>query len=221
MFYICSHLARERRKYELEQAHAPSRRAVEQLELKLGMDWRPPAVRELFFFSVMPDHEAAARITALGRNLTRRHGLSGRLHPADRLHVSLLGFRVHGRDELITLAAKVGAMTRASPFDVVLSTALSFGTAPLRPLVLRCGGGSEIALKELQAALFDVAQAKLGLRRRSSFVPHLTLAYREPAIPITRLDDPITWPARELVLVRSEQGRGRYSYIGRWPLRRQ
>lgn len=171
---------------------------------------------------VMPDREAAARITALARNLTRRHGLSGRLHPADRLHVSLLGFRLDARErnELVALAAQVGAATRASSFDVVLSTALSFGTAPLRPLVLRCGGGSDLALTELQAALFDVAQAKLGLRPRSSFVPHLTLAYREPAIPVTRLDDPITWPARELVLVRSEQGRGRYSYVGRWPLRR-
>jgi hypothetical protein len=45
------------------------------------------------------------------------------------------------------------------------------------------------------------------------------LAYREPAIPVTRLDDPVTWPARELALKRSQQGRGRYSYIGRWPLR--
>ena len=79
--------------------------------------------------------------------------------------------------------------------------------------------GDLTALTELQAALFDVAQAKLGLRPRSSFVPHLTLAYREPAIPVTRLDHPITWPARELALVRSQQGRGRYSYIGRWPLR--
>lgn len=201
---------------------APAHQAAEQLELKLDVDWRPPAVRELLLFMVMPDREATARITALARNLTRRHGLSGRLHSADRLHVSLLGFRLDARerDELVALAAQVGAATRASSFDVVLSTALSFGTAPLRPLVLRCGGGSDLALTELQAALFDVAQAKLGLRGRSSFVPHLTLAYREPAIPVTRLDDPITWPARELVLVRSEQGRGRYNYIGRWPLRR-
>ena len=194
---------------------------AEQLELDLGVGWRIRTVREILFFAIMPDAEAAARIGALGRDITQRYGLSGRLHAPDRLHVSLLGFQLdaHGRDELIALAKQIGAGATASCFDVTLTRALSFGRAPLRPLVLCCSEESAASLATLQANLFQAADEHgLGLRGRSGFEPHLTLAYREPRIPDTILADAISWPARELVLVYSEQGRGRYRSIGRWPL---
>lgn len=177
------------------------------------MVWQ--GAREVLFFGILPDAAAAAQMTMLGRDL----GPGERLCPAHRLHLSLLGFQLDAgwRDTLLAVARRVGAGIATGPFDVVLPTACSFANGG--PLVLRCAPAATGILTRLKDGLVSAAAANgLNLRGRSGFTPHVTLAYRAAAIAVTTLDEPIAWRAREVVLIRSERGRGRYTYVDRWPL---
>lgn len=189
-----------------ERGHAPARR-----------------VRDAVFFATLPDRETALRLVAVGRALRRRYALGGPLLPAMRLHVTVLGFDVScvGLEACVESARRIGATVRRAPFPVILEGAMSFGGGGNRAQVLRCSQGSEAALTGLYDRLRDVTDhlglSRLGIRER--FVPHLTLAYDHRAIPETALEAPIGWLANELVLIRSEQGLGRYTRIDRWPFR--
>ncbi len=182
------------------------------------MDMVMQGMREVLFFGILPDAAAAAQMTGLGRDLVN----GDRLCPADRLHLSLLGFQldVRRRDTLLAIARRVGAAIATDKFDVVLPKACSFARREASgPLVLRCAPAATEVLTRLKDGLINAAAANgLNLRGPSRFTPHVTLAYRAAAITETPLDEPIAWRAREVVLIRSEQGRGRYTYVDRWPL---
>jgi len=186
-----------------------------QLELFDG----PPS-RDVAFFAIQPPQDVAARLAGVGRTISRRHGLTGSRHRPERLHISLWGTWLHPRWS-VALAAEMGAVGAQAAwpaFDVVLTHATSCGRHGRRPLVLTCGDGTAAALEGLHDRLFDAAAARgLQLRRRA-YVPHLTLGYERAAAPDTCLDEPVIWSARELVLIRSEQGRGRHILLGSWPL---
>ena len=53
---------------------------------------------------------------------------------------------------------------------------------------------------------------------RGSFKPHVTMLYDRQLVPKTKIDRPICWQVKELVLVLSHQGLTRHDYIARWPL---
>jgi 2'-5' RNA ligase len=74
------------------------------------------------------------------------------------------------------------------------------------------------ALLQLQAKLVArLAERGFALEERP-FTPHVTLA-RRIRRPVARAAiEAIAWEARELTLVRSESGTGRYTIIKRWPL---
>lgn len=186
-----------------------------QLELFGG-----PSSRDVAFFAIMPPLEVAARLRWLGGDLSRRHGLAGPRHLAERLHISLWGTWLHPRwrGALAASMLAVGAQAAWPAFEVALTRMQSFGRQGKRPLVLRCGDGTSAALEGLHDRLFDMASANgLQLNRRI-YAPHLTLGYGDAAAPDVLLDEPIVWMARELVLIHSERGRGRYTALGRWPL---
>lgn len=186
-----------------------------QLELFDG-----PPLRDVAFFAILPPSEVAARLAGFGKTFSRRHGLVGSRHRPERLHISLWGTWLHPRWSAVLAAemTAVGARAAWPAFDVLLTRATSFGQHGRRPLVLTCGDGTAAALEGLHDRLFDAAAARgLQLRRRA-YVPHLTLGYDRAAAPETLLDEPVVWTARELVLIHSERGQGRYTTLGCWPL---
>ncbi|WP_332769451.1 2'-5' RNA ligase family protein [Phenylobacterium sp.] len=178
---------------------------------------RSQARREALYFAVLPDAEAAVRIAELETGLRRRLGRTWRPCARARLHLSLLGVAAGSlaRDTVLAAATRIGAAVAFPSFEVVFTGAASFGGASV---VLACSEGSAAALTGLRDRLKDAGD-DIGLRLGArAFTPHLTVAYDETPIPETMLDPPIRWPAREIVLVSSEQGRGRHTHLGRWPL---
>lgn len=194
-----------------------------QLRFDFGEPSPPRPVREALFFAVLPEGEAARGLVEVGRTLCRRFGVRGVVQPAARLHVTLLGFRV---DESslgagIAVARRIGDAVAAPSFAAAFEGAMSFGSHDRPALVLRCGQGGEAGLTGLRDRLRD-ASDNLGVTRSGvdeGFAPHLTLVYDSGRIPEVALDTPIPWMAHELVLIRSEQGLGRHTLLGRWPLR--
>src|SRR5207244_2872356 len=73
-------------------------------------------------------------------------------------------------------------------------------------------------LTALQSTLVLALAARGFAPDERSFAPHVTLARAivrpAPRAPTTA----IAWRVRELTLVRSETGTGRYAVMGRWPL---
>jgi 2'-5' RNA ligase len=179
-----------------------------------------PAWRDVLYFAVLPDPETASRLHRLALTLCARHGLSARPRPAPLLHVSLIGVGEGADPGRIARLRHIGERVSRPDFDIVMGIALSFGKGVRKPLVLRCSSGSAAALAGLKDAIEDTAAGLgVGFRGRSGFEPHLTLAYDPVAIPETEFDEPIRWRARELVLMLSQQGRGRHIHLDRWPLR--
>jgi 2'-5' RNA ligase len=121
--------------------------------------------------------------------------------------------------EGIAVAQQIGGAITDPPFEVISSKAMSFGAGRKRPLVLGCSDGAAAALTGLRDRLCDHAEAAGFHVGGSSFTPHMTLAYGGKAIPDTVLDEPVRWPARELVLVCSLQGLSKYIVMGRWAFR--
>lgn len=180
---------------------------------------RPPS-RDMAFFAIMPPPDVAERLKGLGGDVSRRHGLTGPRHRAERLHISLWGTWLHPRWSRALAAAmmEVGAQAPWPTFEIALTRMQSFGRRGRRPLVLRCGDGAAAALAGLHDRLFDAATAQgLQLKRRA-YEPHLTLGYDDSAGPDIVLEEPVVWTARELLLIHSEQGRGRYTMLRRWSL---
>lgn len=56
-----------------------------------------------------------------------------------------------------------------------------------------------------------------GLRSSDHFVPHMTLAYDQKFIPRQPID-PISFGAREFILIHSLRGLTVYKDLDRWPL---
>jgi 2'-5' RNA ligase len=74
---------------------------------------------------------------------------------------------------------------------------------------------------ELAASIDDeMRRCGLGtanLKAAAPFVPHMTLAYDQKHIRPVPVE-PITFTAREFVLIHSLKGLGIYRFLGRWPL---
>lgn len=173
------------------------------------------------FFALLPDAAAIARIEKLVRNLQSEFGLKGKPLGAKRLHVTLHvvgdfpGFPQELADASVRVAQSVSAM---SPFKLVLDRVGSFSRkAHNMPLVL-LGGDGLANVRTLQQALVDaMTQARLSCGG-GPYTPHLTLLYDDRHVA-ARPIEPITWTAREFVLVRSLIGQGRHEPLAHVKLR--
>jgi 2'-5' RNA ligase len=86
------------------------------------------------------------------------------------------------------------------------------------PLVL-LGEDGLVTVEALQHALsLAMAQIGLGHGGREHYTPHLTLLYDDRHVAVRPIE-PITWTAREFVLVRSLIGQSRHEVLARLPLR--
>jgi 2'-5' RNA ligase len=210
-----------------------SRGAAEQLPLDLGMGigMRPPrrpqrsiARREgrgNVFFAIKPDPATAEQMVSIGDAVRDRYALSGSLRPAKVLHASVvrLGWVLDLPTEATALAVRAGEMIRDAAFSVTFDRASTFGGTIDFPIVLRGRDGID-AFKRLRRSL-DSAMKAVGLNvpMPSAFTPHVTLMYSREPVPDMVLSDPVTWTARELVLVLSRFGETRHDHIDHWPLR--
>lgn len=175
---------------------------------------------EVVFFALKPPRPETLALTRLGSDIARDEGLTAHFHPPHRLHLSLLGWRLDDRtrEQSIALGRELGRRIVWPTFQVILSAAMSFGRSGSRPLVLCSSPGTAWALTGLHDRLLETAAALgLGLRGRTAFEPHVTLAYSRAAIAERFLHTPIGWTAKDLVLILSQQGRGRHIELGRWP----
>jgi 2'-5' RNA ligase len=81
------------------------------------------------------------------------------------------------------------------------------------------GGAGVAALqrfaRDLRLALEGTEAAS---RHERPFTPHVTLLYDAACVDETTVE-PISWTAREFVLVNSLIGQGKHVTLGRWPLR--
>ena len=178
-----------------------------------------PAPSHAFFFALKPDARAVAQLLALGRRLREKHGLTGRLFAAERLHVTLHYFgRFATLDEaLVERLIHAGDGVHAEPFEVRFDHVGSFGRPSNAPLVMRMAedaSGIKAMHERLTSAL---VQAGIATRLENRFVPHLTLLYDDKSLPEHEVD-PVDWTADFFDLVHSETGRG-HRVLHRWPLR--
>lgn len=172
------------------------------------------------FFAIFPDAQAATCIARLAQRLRSERGLRGRPLATDRFHITLhhLGDFVGLPKDLIVLAGKAAKNVQAPPFDVTFDRAMSFsGRVSSRPFVLS-GGEGVAALVAFQRDL-GLSMCKAGLRKQVErrFTPHVTLLYDDRMVAAQALS-PVSWIAREFVLVHSLLGRTQHVPLERWAL---
>lgn len=178
-----------------------------------------PARAERLFFCIRPPADVARAAHALGRHLTQ----APRLAP-ERLHLSLFLVADENRlaPTLLHAAIEAGRRIHAAPFDIALSTAMSFdplGPNRRHPLVLI---PDNRRLLDLRSELV-LAATDCGINTRQSawdddLVPHMTLAYAaEPLAP--RAIDLLHFRAEEFVLLHSRRGFAQHIEKGRWRLK--
>jgi len=175
-----------------------------------------PQVDSLFF-AVLPNVEAAARLSELRARIAGRHSLGGSPVTADRLHVTLkLVGNYAGLPASAVEAAKLAASTvSVAPFAITFSHVTSFGGGAM---VLRGGEGTD-ELVALGDAI-GVAMIKAGLKPASgqSKTPHMTLLYDRASTVPEEPVEPLRWTAREFVLIHSRVGLTDHKALARWPL---
>lgn len=174
--------------------------------------WREATDR--LFFAVRPDLETAARIAERTMRWRADHGLTGKPLKPEHLHVTL--FHVGDDDtpppaELIDALTKRAAAVTMPAFRVEFDRVMSFGGGAF---VL---GGDDrlIGLHILQQRLSDALDASPGPARR--FEPHVTLL-RDVRRIAEQPIEPISWTAREVVLVHSLLGQTIHRDLVRLPL---
>ncbi len=139
--------------------------------------------------------------------------------PASRLHLSLnfVGtFRGPPTRSVMEKAASLAAKVAMRPFAVTLNQVESW-KGELHPLVL-LGDEGVIGVQLLHAAIHKALVAgTMAPRREPELWPHVSLLW-DKAQPPREFVEPITWMAREFVLLDSPYGEGRHEVLGRWPL---
>ena len=172
------------------------------------------------FLALQPDAPAVQQIAGLTADARRLHGLSGKPISAERMHMSLnfVGdFRGPPPRAVIDKAKKVvSGLTGGRPFLIALNRMESWKGDP-HPLVLT-GEDGVIGVEELHADLHKaLAVAGMAPRREPQITPHITLLYDRREAPGAFIE-PVSWKAREFVLLDTVVGEGRHEVLGRWPL---
>ncbi len=166
---------------------------------------------ENLFLALLLDpalHEAVTRRVRLS---ARKHDFTGMPVAAERLHISLLNFSPY-RESLATKVNAIAAAVRFPPFEITLDAAMSFRIAgrDRQPFVLTGERGVE-GIRAFHRTLYDwfFGDDFIG-RKPPRITPHLTLLRDRQVVPKHALERPLSWTARDFVLVRSYVGQSRY-----------
>ncbi|MEJ0024472.1 MAG: 2'-5' RNA ligase family protein [Rhizomicrobium sp.] len=171
------------------------------------------------FLALVPDGAIAARVAALAQGLKRAHRFTGRPIKPEHLHVTLFSL---GDWEVLppSIPARAGDAledVQAPSFVVTFDRAVSFRSDGNYPFVL-LAGENRAPLKAMRASLgAALSRHKLGRFARGPFTPHMTLLYDARAADEAPIA-PISWTARDIVLVHSLVGRTRHVHLVRRPL---
>lgn len=177
-----------------------------------------PPVTSRLFFALFPDADIAAELVAFATAARERLGLRGKPTVADLLHVTVgyLGTFKPMPVELIAAARVAADRLVSESVPVEFDTLGSFESRRHRyPLVLR--GGDNGPLRLLHRQLTESLLATRAITGAEPFEPHLALL-RDRTLVAAEAVAPVRWTARELVLVHSLPGEGRYDALQRWPL---
>lgn len=143
--------------------------------------------------------------------------LAGRLappgsqrRPESVLHTTLVLVGVYD-PRAVSRAIQIGDLMRGAAFRLVFDRLERFGNGAV---VLGCAETPD-AFLELRRQLTQAARS-LGKDVMGGQRPHLTVAYGGPAFEPIRLDEPLVWEAREVLLVRSLHGKAIHKQLGRW-----
>lgn len=180
------------------------------------------------FFALWPDDTARAKLHAEAGRLRQR--LGGRATHPDTLHLTLV-FIGDVRDDQIETMKQAASQVASAPIDI------SFD-------ILGCWRHNHIAYRGMRAAPKALLQlveqlssclVRAGIRFDARpYKPHITLVRKADCALFGNLAEsardgeenenptlePIRWPARDFVLVKSSlRAEGaRYEQLGRWPL---
>jgi len=198
--------------------------------MQFSMDLEPPRPkwpaktrepgRNSLFFAVLPEPDIAERIVELATKLRAGHGLSGRLIPASRLHVTAAPIADYAAllEYDVSAAMRAAESVRAKPFDMAFNRMQTIEEEDNQPLVLRCGDGAA-AFRQLRKALLTALRANdYDAQAPAADTPYITLLHDRRALDEIFLDEPIGWTVREFALVYSVYGEGRHMQLGRWSL---
>jgi 2'-5' RNA ligase len=174
--------------------------------------------RHRLFFALVPPPAVLADIGLVADALRQQQAARGRPVGSEQWHLTLAFLGDFAEADAPERARRAGeeAAACAQPFDVVLDRIGSFPGA--RPPWFLTGDAAPIL--PLQSRLVAALQAA-GLEPKDAgrvFVPHVTLLRNAhgplPPTPIA----PISWPAREFVLIDSGSAERGYVTLQRWPL---
>jgi len=167
------------------------------------------------FFAVIPDEETIKTIAVLRRKFREEGGISGKEVRLEHLHVTLW----HVGDDFFPPPPElIAALVRRAGYVEMPSFQISFTRAE------RLGGGAFVLCGDEGVAGLEMLSTRLrdvlippGVKKRRPFVPHMTLLRSETMLPPQEIE-PITWTAREIVLVHSLLGRTTHRHLARLSL---
>ncbi|WP_232375782.1 2'-5' RNA ligase family protein [Mesorhizobium comanense] len=183
--------------------------------------WRPKQP-ERVFYALFLQQKDYSRFADCQSRLCGQCEITGSRLLYHRFHVSLqhVGDYKRLREKIIFAAARSGRRIVMSEFEVTFRHFRSFPGRPAtrgrpakHPFVLLADDGP---VCELSRKL-GVEMLREGLKASNGFVPHLTLAYDQKIIPQQPVG-PISFIARQFVLVHSLRGLKKYVFPECWPL---
>jgi 2'-5' RNA ligase len=187
-------------------------------QLSFG-EFEAEAVDKLFL-AMRPDACAADAVEEIKQSLCSQYGLTGTAVHRARLHITLhhLGTYSGIPRHILERAHEAAAMMNASPFQIAMGQIGSFSRRQETSPIVLSDGKAPSTLRDFHGELRG-ALARAGIRKsiRKSFTPHMTLIYSGQRIARTAIP-PISWTAREFVLIHSHVGQTRHEVLASWTL---
>lgn len=175
-----------------------------------------PKAADNLFLALFPTAEAAEQIAQLAAELKTAHELRGRPYQTSRLHMTLFCF--NPLEVNLSSIAEACTLATAStpPFEVRYDHVLSFpGRSRGAPFVLHASDGNSTLIEFHQRLESSFARSGTRVKGKPGFSPHITLLYDQRRVRRQEVK-PVSWVAKELVMMHSLVGQSRYISIARW-----
>jgi len=164
---------------------------------------------------IFPDRYASVDIHQTGQFLCETRGLVGRPLDLNRSHLTVLhvgSYRGMPREEEIqkTQIECLRIASATQPFEVRLDEVMSFPNGRERKPLVMCTGRRNRPLVQLHQ---ELSLAITGWDTSPIFKPHVTMLYDKQTVGKMSVE-PVTWTAKEIVLVLSYTGQTFYQNLG-------
>jgi 2'-5' RNA ligase len=178
--------------------------------------------RDCLFVALVPDIATAGEIARIGGELLSKHGLKGKLRPTEHFHLTLLHVgNFDGLPPKIVEAVErscQAAADRVKAFEMELNLCLSFSGKPGNlPMVLACDKKNPELETLHSEVVLQIAKQGVSPEGKSGFKAHVTLSYIKRHV-LKEMIPPLTWQAKDIVLIHSLQGQAKHIELGRWTL---